>query len=63
MTWRSRLLILAFVAGALCSGCMSPDLGTDVPHKPHAIGGAKKGGGADMDLLPAPPGMQTGTPK
>jgi hypothetical protein len=57
--WRVALL----ASGAICAGCGSPDLGTDVPHKPHDISGAKKGGGADLDLLPAPPGMKTGTSK
>jgi hypothetical protein len=47
----------------MCAGCSNGDLGTDVPHKPHSITGPKKGGGADLDLLPAPPGMKTGTPK
>lgn len=59
--FRSGLGVLAI--GVMCSGCTIGDLGTDVPHKPHPIAGNAKGGGADMDLLPAPPGMKTGTPK
>ena len=63
MTWLSRLGIALLAVGAACEGCGGPDLGTDVPHKPHDLSAAKKGGGADLDLLPAPPGMKTGTPK
>jgi hypothetical protein len=53
---------LALLA-AICVGCGSGDLGTDVPHKPHSLEDSKKKGAADMDLLPAPPGMKTGTIK
>lgn len=60
---RCRLGLGILVAGSLCAGCMGGDLGTSVAHKPHTVADTKKGGAADMDLLPAPPGWKTGTPK
>jgi hypothetical protein len=63
VTWRFRLAIGLVAIGVLCAGCQKEDLGAEVAHKPHEITGPKKGGGADMDLLPAPAGMKTGTPK
>ena len=63
MTWRSKLALCMVAIGAVSAGCGPEDLGTSVAHKPHSTTGPKKGGGADMDLLPAPPGIKTGTPK
>jgi hypothetical protein len=63
LTLLFKLALGSLLAGMFCAGCMKPDLGTSVAHKPHSITGPKKGGGADMDLLPAPPGMKTGTIK
>ena len=61
-TLRSKHVLGIVAVGLACVGCFRPDLGTSVAHKPHPLIGLKKGGGADLDLLPAPPGMQTGTP-
>lgn len=58
---KAAIGVLALVAA--CVGCGREDLGQSVPHKPHTIEDMKKKGGADMDLLPAPPGMKTGTIK
>jgi hypothetical protein len=63
MTLRCKFALVIVAACAVCVGCQKEDLGTSVPHKPHDLTGAKKGGGADMDLIPAPAGMKTGTPK
>jgi len=63
MTSLFKTVVGILVVGATCAGCSSENLGTNVAHKPHALTGQKKGGGADMDLLPAPPGVKTGTPK
>jgi len=63
MTLRSKKALGLLAIAVVCAGCPSGDLGTSVEHKPHALTGQKKGGGADMDLLPAPPGIKTGTAK
>ena len=63
VTLRFRTAIGAALVVAACAGCGTGDLGTEVPHKPHTIEDSKKKGAADMDLLPAPPGMKTGTIK
>jgi len=63
VTLRFKAAVLIAVVVAVCAGCVKEDLGTSVPHKPHTLEDSKKKGAADMDLLPAPPGMKTGTSK
>ncbi|MDR3692568.1 MAG: hypothetical protein P4L46_24525 [Fimbriimonas sp.] len=67
MTSLCKVVLGVVTVGLTVGGCVKPDLGESVDHKPHVIGGGpaqgKKAAGADLDLLPAPPGLKTGTPK
>ncbi len=62
---KAKLLALTVILAAFACGCNTPTSAAIDPPKPPGTGlrkgGGHIGGAADMDVIPAPKGVKTGT--